>query len=159
MKSTTIAALTATVLMTGLFVVQGHQLSAQGSAALTGVVTSQEEGKMEGVVVSARKDGTFVSEAVIAQSKGFGAVHAIGFSTDKAQQFLYVGDGANKKVWILRRSNLATVGSFGHGGRGGGQFLVVHALAVDAGGNVYVGETRNNNRVQKFTLTDQGGLQ
>ena len=97
-----------------------------------------------------QKDGTFVQEAVIATSKGFGAVHAIGFSPEAEQRFLYVGDGANKKVWILRRETLETVGSFGSGGRGGGKFLIVHALAVDAQGNVYVGETINNNRVQKF---------
>ena len=96
-----------------------------------------------------QKDGTFVQEAVIAKSKGFGAVHAISLSPESEQRFLYVGDGANKKVWILRRETLETVGSFGHGGRGGGEFLVVHALAVDAQGNVYVGETANN-RVQKF---------
>ena len=86
-----------------------------------------------------QKDGTFVQEAVIATSKGFGAVHAIGFSPEAEQRFLYVGDGANKKVWILRRETLETVGSFGRGGRAGGQFLIVHALAVDAQGNVYVG--------------------
>ena len=97
-----------------------------------------------------QKDGTFVQEAVIATSRGFGAVHAIGLSPEADQPFLYVGDGANKKVWILRRETLETVGSFGHGGNGGGEFMVVHALAVDAQGNVYVGETRNNNRVQKF---------
>ena len=97
-----------------------------------------------------QKDGTFVQEAVIAASGGFGAVHAIAFSSEPGQRFLYVGDGANKKVWILRRDTLETVGSFGRGGRGGGEFLVIHALAVDADGNLYVGETINNNRVQKF---------
>lgn len=97
-----------------------------------------------------RPDGTFVNEAVIATSKGFGAVHAIGFSPDAAQRFMYIADGANKKVWILQRSDLKTLGAFGHGGRGGGELLVAHALAVDSKGNIYVGETINNNRVQKF---------
>ena len=36
------------------------------------------------------------------------------------------------------------------GGRMGGQVMVAHALAVDAKGNVYVGETIENNRVQRF---------
>ena len=35
-------------------------VSAQAAAALTGVVSSKEEGKMEGVVVSARKDGGMI---------------------------------------------------------------------------------------------------
>ena len=98
-----------------------------------------------------RTDGTFVKEGVVApQSRGFGAVHALGFSSDKDQRFVYVGDGANKHVWILQRDDLRVVGSFGHGGRNGGQFEVIHALTVDSKGNVYVGETRNMNRVQKF---------
>ena len=32
----------------------------------------------------------------------------------------------------------------------GGQVMIAHALAVDSKGNVYVGETVDNNRVQKF---------
>lgn len=99
-----------------------------------------------------RFDGTFVKEALVApNTRGFGAVHAIAFSPD--QRFLYVGDGANKKVWILRRDDLRIVGSIGSGGRAGGQFLIVHALAVDSKGNLYVGETVDNNRVQRFTFT------
>ena len=101
-----------------------------------------------------RPDGTFVSEAMIApDTKGFGAVHALAFSADKAQRFVYVGDGANKKVWVLRRDDLRILGSFGQGGKGGGQFMIIHALAVDSKGNLYVGETRDNNRIQRFTLT------
>src|SRR5258708_6296045 len=91
-----------------------------------------------------RPDGTFVKETIIAQSKGFGAVHAIGFSPDKDQRFLYVADGANKKIWILRRDDLKPVGSFSQGGRSGGQVIIAHALAVDSKGNVYVGETIDN---------------
>ena len=98
-----------------------------------------------------RPDGTFVQEGLIAKNtKGFGAVHAIAFSADKDQRFVYVADGANKKVWILQRADLRVLGSFGHGGRGAGQFLIAHALVVDSAGNIYVGETINNNRVQKF---------
>ena len=96
-------------------------------------------------------DGTYVSEVVIApQTKGFGVVHGIGFSSDKGQRFLYVGDGANKKIWILQRDDLKILGSFSSGGRGGGQILIAHTLVSDSKGNVYVGETINNNRVQRF---------
>jgi hypothetical protein len=98
-----------------------------------------------------RPDGTFLKEAIVApETRGFGAVHSIAFSPD--ERFVYVGDGANKKVWILERDSLNIVGSFGSGGRAGGQVLIVHTLAVDSKGNVYVGETVDNNRVQRFNF-------
>jgi len=99
-----------------------------------------------------RKDGTFVNEVYVQPTeKGIGSVYALAFSPD--ERFMYVGDGSNKKVHILRRSDLKIVGSFGTGGRGAGQFLEIHALAVDSKGNVYVGETVDNNRVQRFIFT------
>ena len=105
-------------------------------------------------------DGTYVREAVIApRTRGWGAVHALTFSADPEQRFLYVADGANKKVWILRRSDLEILGSFGHGGRGGGELLVAHAIGVDSQGNVYVGDTVNGNRLQRFLYTGLGPTQ
>jgi len=105
-------------------------------------------------------DGTFVQEGFVApETRAFGAVHAIGFSADEEQQFLYVADGANKKVWIVARDDLSVLSSFGSGGRGGGQLLIAHALAVDSQGNVYVGETINNNRIQRFNFTGMGPAQ
>jgi hypothetical protein len=96
-----------------------------------------------------RPDGTFIKEGAIReQTLGSGSVYAIGFSPD--QQFMYVADGTNKKVWILRRDDLKVLGSFGTGGRMGGQLMAAHALATDSKGNVYVGETVDNNRVQRF---------
>src|SRR6202521_4297263 len=41
-----------------------------GPAALVGQVTSQEEGPMEGVVVSAKKDGSTITVSVISDNKG-----------------------------------------------------------------------------------------
>src|SRR5260221_673226 len=43
---------------------------AQGNAALTGTITSMEEGKMEGVVVSARRDGATFTVSVVSDEKG-----------------------------------------------------------------------------------------
>ncbi|MGE3579078.1 MAG: carboxypeptidase regulatory-like domain-containing protein [Vicinamibacterales bacterium] len=43
---------------------------AQGGAALTGEVTSQAEGKMEGVVVTARRDGAIFDVSVVSDAKG-----------------------------------------------------------------------------------------
>jgi len=43
---------------------------AQGTAALTGKVSSAEEGPMEGVVVSAKKDGSTISVSVVTDERG-----------------------------------------------------------------------------------------
>ena len=100
-----------------------------------------------------QKDGTFVKEGfVMPQTRANGAVFDIAFSPDPEQRFMYVGDGRNHKVHILRRDDLTVVGSFGHGGRAGGEFGVVHVLDSDSHGNLYVGETVVRNRVQKFTF-------
>jgi DNA-binding beta-propeller fold protein YncE len=98
-------------------------------------------------------DGTFVTEAVIAKTtRGAGSVWDIGFSRDPEQQYLFVADGTDQKVWILTRRDLAVVGHFGRGGRNAGYFGWVHNLAVDAAGNIYTTEVNGYNRVQKFTL-------
>jgi virginiamycin B lyase len=46
------------------------RVDAQGSAALTGVVTSQAEGKMEGVLVTARRDGAKFDVTVVSDAQG-----------------------------------------------------------------------------------------
>src|SRR4030088_1708885 len=43
---------------------------AQAAAALTGQVTSAEEGPMEGVLVSAKKDGATITITVVTNDKG-----------------------------------------------------------------------------------------
>jgi virginiamycin B lyase len=45
-------------------------VSAQGNAALTGVVTSAEEGAMEGVLVSAKKAGSIMTITVVTDEQG-----------------------------------------------------------------------------------------
>src|ERR1700756_1097807 len=45
-------------------------LQAQSSAALTGTVSSQQEGAMEGVLVSAKKEGSTVTVTVVSDDKG-----------------------------------------------------------------------------------------
>ena len=78
----------------------------------------------------------------------------VAFSPDDKQQFLYVADGRNEKVWILRRSDLDIVGSFGHAGHWGGGFTVAHGIAVDTSGNVYVAEVTEGKRVQRLKSVD-----
>ena len=113
------------------------------------------------------KTGKFIREGVIAKNtigatavlgggaagvvSAHGSVYDIAFSNDAAQQYIFVADGTNKKVRVLRKDNLTEVGTIGNGGgRYPGQFLVVDAIATDAQGNVYTGENHHGKRVQKF---------
>jgi hypothetical protein len=98
-----------------------------------------------------KKDGTFVKEAFFAKnSLGDGAVFDLAFSKDPAQTYLYMADGNNMKIRILRRDTLEELTSFGDGGRQPGQFYAVHSIAVDSKGNLYTTETYEGKRLQKF---------
>ncbi len=97
-----------------------------------------------------RTDGTFVKEVLIAPRTLRGSVMDLAFSTDAAQTFMYVADGRNSRIWIVRRADLAIVGSFGQPGHQAGGFTLAHSVAVDSKGNLYVGENLEGKRVQKF---------
>jgi hypothetical protein len=104
-----------------------------------------------------QKDGRVVKEAFVSKTTlGDGSVWDIAFSHDPQQRFLYVADGHDKKVFILRRETLEVVSSFGDGGRQPGQFYGVGSLAVDSKGNIYTGETYEGKRVQKFVYKGLG---
>lgn len=97
------------------------------------------------------KDGSYVTEGFVAtQTLGIGSAWDIELSPDPGQTYMYLADGMNMKVWILKRSTLEVVGSFGHGGRNAGQFGWIHNLAMDSKGNLYTTEVRPGKRVQKF---------
>lgn len=99
-----------------------------------------------------RQDGEYVTEKIVQpRTLASGSAFVIALSPDPEQQWLYLADGTNHKVWILRRSDLEIVGDFGRGGRQIGQFLRPHGMGVDSRGNVYVGEASTGRRVQKFT--------
>ena len=82
--------------------------AAQQAASLSGAVTSQKEGPMEGVVVTAKKDGSNVNISVISDDKGRYAfpaakvgpgkytlsIRATGYELDGAKN-VEVKDGAN----------------------------------------------------------------
>jgi hypothetical protein len=98
-----------------------------------------------------RKDGTFVKEAFVAKrTLGSGSVWDVSFSTDPVQAFLIVNDGTNQQIWLLRRDTLEVVGAFGQAGRWAGQFYGAHVQAADSRGNLFIGETYEGKRVQKF---------
>ena len=97
------------------------------------------------------KDGTYIDEVVIApRTLAFGAAFDVDFSPDPEQRFLYNIDGMNQKVWVIERADLSVVDSFGFGGHRAGGFTAAHSLAADSRGNLYVGETLEGKRVQRF---------
>ena len=104
-----------------------------------------------------RKDGTFVKEAFVArQTLGSGSVWDIAFSPDAAQTYLIVPDGTNQQIWVLHRDTLQVVSAFGHAGRWAGQFYGAHNIAADSSGNLYITETYEGKRVQKFVYKGIG---
>lgn len=97
------------------------------------------------------RDGTFVRESHVAsQTLANGSVWDIAISPLENYRWLFIADGANRRIWRLDRESLATMGSFGQGGRQAGQFDWVHNIAVDSMGNVYTAEVNNGRRIQKF---------
>ncbi len=58
-------------------------------------------------------------------------------------------------VWTVQHDSLETLATIGRRGRMAGQFESTHSLAVDSFGNLYVGETLNGRRVQKFMPLNQ----
>jgi streptogramin lyase len=64
------ASLTAAAALAALLAVGAAPAHAQGGAALTGQVTSAEEGAMEGVIVSARKAGSTITVSVVTDPQG-----------------------------------------------------------------------------------------
>jgi DNA-binding beta-propeller fold protein YncE len=99
-----------------------------------------------------QKDGKFLQEAFVSKTTlGEGSVWDIAFSPDAEQRFMYVADGADQTVWVLRRGTLAVIANVGAGGRWPGHFYGVGSMAVDSKGNLYTGETYEGKRVQKFT--------
>ena len=103
-----------------------------------------------------QKDGTFVKEVIIAKkTRGDGSTWDVDVSPDEKQTFLYVADGINQQVWILRREDLEIVGSFGRRGHGAGEFHWLHRVAVDSQGNLYTGEVSRGRRLQKWVLEDE----
>jgi len=104
-----------------------------------------------------QKNGKFVREGFVSKStRGEGSVWDVAFSRDPQQRFLFVADGQDQKIFVLRRETLEVVSSFGAGGRWPGHFYGVGSIAVDSRGNVYTGETFEGKRLQKFAPQNPG---
>ena len=104
-----------------------------------------------------RKDGTFVKEAFIdATTLRSGSVWDMTFSRDPQQTYIYIANGVDEKISIVRRETLEVLTSFGDGGRQPGQFFGVHNLDTDSRGNLYATETYTGARVQRFLFKGVG---
>jgi DNA-binding beta-propeller fold protein YncE len=104
-----------------------------------------------------RKDGTFVREVIIAKDTfGSGSVWDVGFSTDPQQSFLFINDGTNQLIYVLDRQTLEIVSTFGGAGHWAGQFYGAHNLAVNSKGDLFITETYEGKRLQKFTYQGLG---
>ena len=106
-----------------------------------------------------RKDGSFVKEKQIAPlTRGDGSVWDIAFSRDRQQQYIYLADGKNERVYVMDRQTLEIITQFGDGGRQPGQFFAVHSIATDSKGNIFTTETYEGKRLQKFVYKGLGAV-
>jgi streptogramin lyase len=100
-----------------------HAAHAQGTAALAGQVSSVKEGAMEGVVVSAKKDGSTIAISVASDSKGHYAfpadrlepghynlkIRAIGYELDgSAAADVKAGSPTTTDIKLVASKNLAS---------------------------------------------------
>jgi DNA-binding beta-propeller fold protein YncE len=104
-----------------------------------------------------RKDGTFVREQVFAKDTfGSGSVWDLAFSIDPDQSFLFINDGTNQLIYVVDRQTLEVVSTFGGAGHWAGQFYGAHNIAINSKGDLFVTETYEGKRVQKFTFMGLG---
>ena len=97
------------------------------------------------------REGEFKHEfRVETETLANGSVWDMVLSHDAAQRYLYVADGANGRIYILRRADGRELGSFGRTGRMPGEFKWIHNIAIDRDGNLFTSEVGFGRRVQKF---------
>src|SRR5881396_683696 len=98
-----------------------HVVRAQGQAALTGIVSSEAEGKMEGVVVTARRAKSIVQVSVTTDAEGRYsfprnrlepgeyalAVRAVGYDIDSPAKATVNGKAATADIKLKQTKNLA----------------------------------------------------
>lgn len=98
-----------------------------------------------------RTDGAYVQEVIVSPATlAQGSTWDIAFSPDDGQEFIYLADGQNFKIYIIDRASMEVLYTFGDGGRQPGLFFAPHSIATDSLGNIYTTETYEGKRVQKF---------
>lgn len=79
-----------------------------------------------------------------------GSVSSAEFSPDQGQKYMYTINEIDEEIDIVERDTGRVLGSFGRPGHQVGEFMHAHTMALDSKGNVYVGESVEGRRVQKF---------
>jgi len=81
-----------------------------------------------------------------------GSASSVEFSRDPDEKFMFVINEIDEQIDIVDRASGQVLGSFGRPGHQVGEFMHAHTMAVDSKGNIYVGESVDGRRVQKFKL-------
>lgn len=81
-----------------------------------------------------------------------GSVSSVEFSLDPGQKFMYAINEIDEEIDIVDRATGKVLGSFGRPGHQVGEFMHAHTMALDSKGNIYVGESVEGRRVQKFKM-------
>jgi hypothetical protein len=81
-----------------------------------------------------------------------GSSSSVEFSLDAGQKYMFVINEIDEEIDIVDRASGQVLGSFGRPGHQIGEFMHAHTMAVDSKGNLYVGESVDGRRVQKFKL-------
>ena len=81
-----------------------------------------------------------------------GSCSSVEFSRDPGQKFMYVINEIDEQIDIIDRASGQVLGSFGRPGHQVGEFMHAHTMALDSKGNIYVGESVDGRRVQKFKV-------
>jgi len=91
--------------------------------------------------VSSRRDAQLV-----------GSCSSVEFSLDAAQKYMYVINEIDEQIDVVDRASGTVLSSFGRPGHQVGEFMHAHTMAVDSKGNIYVGESVDGRRAQKFKI-------
>ena len=90
-----------------------------------------------------RQNGEYLMEKFVRpETGGSGSGFSLQVSRDPEQSILYLMDGTNMRVWILRRKDLAILDRFGKPGRQAGEFIRAHMIAIDSQNRMYTGRSR-----------------
>jgi len=82
---------------------------------------------------------------------GNGTAGSLEFSRDAAQKYMFIGDFSDKVIRVFDRVSGKELAHFGRpGSHQLGGIASPHGIAVDSRGNLYVAESLDGRRVQRF---------